>query len=130
MQKLTAVLAIIQQNNKILLTKRVEDEGGKYHGHWQTPGGGIEPGENAEQAVIREMIEELGLTVKIINKHTKIVTVSDEFREISFDSFYCELPIGSTIILNEEASEYKWFMIEEALKMDLTPASRILLTQL
>jgi ADP-ribose pyrophosphatase YjhB (NUDIX family) len=44
--------------NKVLLIKR--GNGGDYPGHWAFPGGHIEPGETAEQAAVRECVEEVG----------------------------------------------------------------------
>jgi len=55
------VRAIIIQGDKILLINRVK----KDDNYWVFPGGGIEPGESKEVAVVRECKEELGLNVKV-----------------------------------------------------------------
>ncbi len=54
------VRAIIIRQNKILLIKRVKPN----ETYWVIPGGGIEKGETKEQALIREIKEELGLDIK------------------------------------------------------------------
>lgn len=54
------VRAIIVKDNKIILTKRVKPN----ETYWVFPGGGIEQGETKEQALIREIKEELGLDIK------------------------------------------------------------------
>lgn len=53
------VRAIIIQDNKIILIKRVKPN----ETYWVFPGGGIEKGETKEQALIREIKEELGLDI-------------------------------------------------------------------
>ncbi|QUW20294.1 NUDIX domain-containing protein [Sporosarcina sp. Marseille-Q4063] len=53
--------SIIIENNKVALIKRVRD-GQTYY---VFPGGGIESGETAEQAAIRETFEELGVIIKV-----------------------------------------------------------------
>ena len=56
--------SIIIENNKVALIKRVRD-GQTYY---VFPGGGIESGETAEQAAIRETFEELGVVINVKRK--------------------------------------------------------------
>ena len=51
-----AAKAVIIKNDKVLLTKDSEDIG------WTFPGGGIDIGENVDQAIIRELSEEIGIS--------------------------------------------------------------------
>ena len=62
--KLTLVVAValIDQDNRILLAQR--PEGKQLAGLWEFPGGKVEPGERPEETLIRELQEELGITVK------------------------------------------------------------------
>lgn len=55
--------AIIVSNGRVLMVRRAIGEGELL---WQFPAGGIEPGEGAEDAAVRETLEETGLTVKAI----------------------------------------------------------------
>ena len=50
------------QEGRFLLTSR--PEGKVYAGHWEFPGGKLEAGETVEQALRRELIEELGITIE------------------------------------------------------------------
>lgn len=56
-----AVGVLIGPDGRFLLTSR--PEGKVYAGHWEFPGGKVEPGETVEQALRRELHEELGITI-------------------------------------------------------------------
>jgi 8-oxo-dGTP diphosphatase len=56
-----AVGVLIDQDGRFLLTSR--PEGKLYAGHWEFPGGKVEAGESIEQALRRELHEELGITI-------------------------------------------------------------------
>ncbi|WP_134500143.1 (deoxy)nucleoside triphosphate pyrophosphohydrolase [Microvirga pakistanensis] len=62
--KLTLVVAValVDTDNRILLAQR--PEGKQLAGLWEFPGGKVEPGERPEETLIRELGEELGITVK------------------------------------------------------------------
>ena len=57
---------LIVENDKILLIKR--KNASLFDGMWTNPGGKIEPGENIEDAVVREVFEEVGVKVRVIQK--------------------------------------------------------------
>jgi 8-oxo-dGTP diphosphatase len=56
-----AVGVLIDPDGRFLMTSR--PEGKVYAGHWEFPGGKVEPGESIEQALRRELHEELGITI-------------------------------------------------------------------
>ncbi len=56
-----AVGVLIDPLERFLLTSR--PDGKVYAGHWEFPGGKVEPGESVEQALRRELHEELGITI-------------------------------------------------------------------
>ena len=56
-----AVGVLIDGDGSFLLTSR--PDGKVYAGYWEFPGGKVEPGENIEQALRRELHEELGITI-------------------------------------------------------------------
>lgn len=65
MLKLTLVVAcaLIDADNRVLIAQR--PEGKAMAGLWEFPGGKLEPGERPEQALVRELKEELGIETKI-----------------------------------------------------------------
>lgn len=77
MKHIEVVAAIIQDGEKILATQRGY---GELAGGWEFPGGKIEPGESREDALVRELREELAVKIDI---ERFIATV-----EYAYDSFY------------------------------------------
>jgi 8-oxo-dGTP diphosphatase len=59
-----AVGVLVQPDGRFLLTTR--PPGKAYAGHWEFPGGKVEPGETVEQALVRELQEELGITAQAV----------------------------------------------------------------
>ena len=57
-----AVGAVIVEDGRLLLVQRAKDPGA---GQWAVPGGQVEPGESLEQAVRREVAEEVGVAVDV-----------------------------------------------------------------
>ena len=64
-----AVGILLRSDGAMLLSTR--PPGKAYAGYWEFPGGKIEPGENVEQALRRELIEELGVTIGAV-QHWKV----------------------------------------------------------
>lgn len=62
MKELYVVAAIIKKDNKILATQRGY---GEFEGLWEFPGGKIEEGETKEEALVREIKEELNADIKV-----------------------------------------------------------------
>lgn len=100
------VLGIVIYKKKILIVRRKVKEGNLF---WQFPGGEIESNETEEQAVIRELKEETGLSCKAnkllgkrVHPHTN--------REMLY--FACNFISGEILISDEDLSEAKWVNIE------------------
>ena len=55
-------VAVIVKDDRVLISKRAENV--HQGGLWEFPGGKVEAGENGEQALLREIKEELGITIK------------------------------------------------------------------
>ncbi len=60
-----AVGVLIQPDGRFLLTSR--PPGKVYEGYWEFPGGKLEPGESVEQALRRELLEEIGVCVGAVH---------------------------------------------------------------
>lgn len=60
---LVSAVALVDQDNRVLLQQR--PEGKQLAGLWEFPGGKVEPGETPEQALVRELNEELGIDIRL-----------------------------------------------------------------
>lgn len=108
---------ITNRENKILLVKNPRKG-------WEYPGGIIEPGETLPQGLIREIREETGVDVQIVNvvgiysntKKKKGYNGVKEVPTIVTIDFICKY-ISGDLRTSEESVEVKWFTKEEALKI-------------
>jgi 8-oxo-dGTP pyrophosphatase MutT (NUDIX family) len=117
-----AVRAFLFKDNKFCLIHiDGEDKFGKRN-HYETPGGGVENGENLITALKREMSEETGFEIDNI---TEIGKISIEYKLVNRideeNYFYCEACAKhETHLLEYEKSLFKelnWFTINEAIEM-------------
>jgi len=119
---LVGATAIITNNKKQILLSKRKNHGLFYPGYWNLPGGLIELGETAEQAVQREVKEEIGVTIKPI-KYTgkyyeKIIYKNKKVYETITLPFYSKIIKGKPKPL-DETIEVKWFNPKEIKKMKL-----------
>ncbi len=119
------VLAIIIERDKYLLTKRQEidkDDPKDFYNKWQLVGGGIDFGETAQEALLREVEEEVGLKVKIVLIVPYILnSVRPNWQGHGF-VFLCRPQlVRFNVRLNHESSEYRWFTFQEILKLKTLP---------
>lgn len=114
--------ALIIQDQKILVAQNnpTSDQAGK----WEFPGGKIKPNETAEECIVREIMEELELSV----------SVSCKLEEVAYDygrkiirliPFICEIKGGEIVLHDHQA--IKWLSREELNDVDFSAADRALL---
>ena len=106
MKRIEVVAAIIKKDNKILSTERGY---GDLEGYWEFPGGKIEPGENKEQALKREIMEEMNVEIKVGDFITTVEYDYPDFH-LTMHSFICELE-GDFKLLEHHAA--KWLTRDE-----------------
>ena len=116
MKTIRVVAAIIRKDNKIFATQRGY---GDFKDGWEFPGGKIEPGETPQQALAREIREELDTTIKI---GELIETVEYDYPDfhLSMDCFWCEVVSGDLVLL--EAQEARWLTKDELDSVKWLPA--------
>lgn len=97
----------ITQKKKIFATARGY---GEFKGLWEFPGGKIEAGETPQQALYREIMEELDTKIKV---YDLIDTVEYDYPDfhLSMDCFWCEVIEGNLILKEAEAA--KWLTREK-----------------
>jgi len=116
MKTIKVVAAIIKSDNKIFATQRGY---GDFKDKWEFPGGKIEAGESPEQALVREIMEELNTTIHV---DEFIQTVEYDYPEfhLSMDCFLCSVVEGELTLL--EAEDARWLSKEELYSVEWLPA--------
>ncbi len=121
MKKLEVVAAIIKENDKYFTTQRGY---GEYKGWWEFPGGKIENGESKEEALKREIREELATEIEIDRFITTVQFDYPEFHLI-MHCFICHITAGQPQLL--EAKAAKWLDKNDLESIEWLPADRAIL---
>ncbi|MGQ9469065.1 MAG: NUDIX hydrolase [Nitrososphaerales archaeon] len=127
---MVGVGAFIEKNGSVLLVKR-EHEPGK--GKWSLPGGLVNLGERINDAIKREVEEEVGLKVDVV----KIVDVFDSIVYDDKDKIrfhyvivgFMVKVVGGEVRGSKEASQVKWFKAEELKDLEMTITTKKLLKE-
>ena len=128
MKTVKVVAAIIcddmKEKNKIFATARGY---GDLKGGWEFPGGKVESGETPQQALIREIIEELDTEIKV---GELIDTVEYDYPtfHLSMDCFWAEVKAGHLELKEAEAA--KWLTKDQLDSIDWLPADILLIDQI
>ena len=118
------VLAYIRVNHQILMLYRNKKEVDINKGKWIGIGGHIEKGETKETALIREIKEETGLTVKHFEYRGKLLFVNDDFEEIMY--LYLVDSVSGELIGCDEG-ELKWIKEEDVMSLDMWEGDKVFL---
>lgn len=118
MNTIRVAAAVIRKDNKIFATARGY---GDYKGWWEFPGGKIEAGETPQEALKREIMEELNTEILVGDL---IDTVEYDYPQfhLSMDCFWCSVVEGDLEL--KEASEAKWLTLETLDSVQWLPADK------
>ena len=116
MKCIEVVAAVIYQDGKVLAAQRGY---GEFKGGWEFPGGKIEPGETQEQAIIREIQEEMAATIEVVEK---LGTVEYDYPtfHLTMHCFWTTVKDGKLQLLEHEGA--KWVDKETIHTVDWLPA--------
>jgi 8-oxo-dGTP diphosphatase len=118
------VAAVIRDGDRIYATQRGY---GEYKDGWEFPGGKIEPGETPEEALVREIREELAVTIEVGEKISTIEYDYPKFH-LSMDCFWCRIVDGEIHLQEHEAA--RWLTKEDLAAVDWLPADRRLIAEM
>jgi 8-oxo-dGTP diphosphatase len=121
METKNVVAAIIRKGDKIFATQRGY---GEFKDWWEFPGGKIEHGESAEEALRREIMEELDADIYILKKLRTVEWDYPSFH-LKMQCFVCSL-IHDALHLNEHESA-RWLGVGELDSVQWLPADKILM---
>lgn len=124
MKRIKVVAAVIKRDDMIFATKRGY---GDFKGWWEFPGGKIEEGETPQQALVREIKEELAVTIKVGDLITTIEYDYPTFH-LSMDCFWADIAAGELQLKEAEAA--KWLSKDELDTVNWLPADRELIERI
>ena len=138
MKTIRVVAAVIKAVNKtgesiIFVTQRGY---GEFKGGWEFPGGKIEEGETAREAIVREIREELDTEIAVgdligtIEVGEYIDTIEYDYPafHLSMDCFWCEVLNGDLVLKEHEAA--KWLTKEKLNEVEWLPADITLIEEI
>ena len=116
-------IAVVQQGDGFLIGQR--PDGVALAGYWEFPGGKVEAGERAEDAAVRECLEEAGLVVQVVDEYPAHVQQYDHDK-VSLRFFRC--------LVSEERSvpnePFRWVPRSDLAKYEFPKGNRGLLALL
>lgn len=120
MKTIKVAAAIIIHDNKIFATQRGY---GEFKDGWEFPGGKIEEGETPQEALAREIKEELDTEIEVKDFLETVEYDYPEFH-LSMDCFFCTIKSGELVLKEHEAA--KWLTAETLDSVDWLPADQAL----
>ena len=121
---ISVVAAVIRDGERVFATQRGY---GEFKDGWEFPGGKIEPGETPEEALVREIREELDTEISVGKLIDRIEYDYPTFH-LSMDCFWCEILSGDLVL--KEAEDAKWLTKETLDSVDWLPADITLIEQI
>ena len=124
MKTVSVVAAVIKDKDRIFATARGY---GEYKGWWEFPGGKIEQGETPQQALIREIKEELDTEIRV-GELIDIIEYDYPTFHLSMDCFWAEVVAGNLVL--KEAAAAKWLTKETLDSVEWLPADITLIDKI
>lgn len=124
MKTIEVVAAIIKNNGKIFATQRGY---GDFRGYWEFPGGKIESGESSQEALVREIKEELNIDILVGELVDTIEYDYPQFHLI-MHCFICTF-ISGELVLNEHESA-RWLTKDTLDSVEWLPADITLIDKI
>ncbi len=121
---INVVAALIRDGKRVFTTARGY---GNYKGWWEFPGGKVEPGESPEDALVREIREELDSEISVDEYISTIEYDYPEFH-LSMRCYWCSLISGDIVL--KEAEDAKWLDVETIDSVKWLPADITLIDEI
>jgi len=124
---LVVAVALVDSDGRVLIAQR--PEGKQLAGLWEFPGGKLEPGERPEEALIRELREELGIEVKA----SCLAPLT--FASHAYDDFHLLMPLyicrrWEGFVTSREGQALKWVKPAKLRDFPMPPADEPLIPHL
>ena len=124
MKTIRVVAALIFHKGKLFATQRGY---GEWQDYWEFPGGKIEPGETPQEALVREIREELDVGIAVLS-HACDVEYDYPAFHLSMQCFRCGIISGQLKLMEHEAA--RWLGREDLRTVNWLPADLIILPEI
>lgn len=118
------VAAVIKEGDRIFATQRGY---GEFKGGWEFPGGKIEEGETPQEALIREIMEELETEI-VVGELIDTIEYDYPTFHLLMDCFWAEIVSGAVVLKEHEAA--KWLVKDELDSVEWLPADITLIQKI
>lgn len=123
-KSIQVVAALIRRGDEVFATQRGY---GNYKDWWEFPGGKIEAGETKEQALVREIREELAADISVENYLTTVEYDYPEFH-LSMACYWCSVRDGQLTLLEHEAA--RWLPLTCLRQVNWLPADVLVIEEI
>lgn len=124
MKTIEVVAALIVHDRRIFATQRGY---GDWKGYWEFPGGKVEPGESPEDALVREIREELATEISV-GRHVTTIEWDYPAFHLSMRCYLCSVVSGSLTLLEHESAA--WLDREHLGDVQWLPADKSVMSEI
>ena len=124
---LQVVGAIIVKDGRILAVKRGENKNEAVAFKYEFPGGKIEKGETPQQALKRELVEEMNYDIEVGEEFMSVAYEYDDVI-VNLHTYLC-IPVSDTYTLNEHIDD-EWLLPSELMNVEWAPADITIISNL
>ena len=123
-KRIKVVAALIVKDDKVFATQRGY---GDYKDWWEFPGGKVEAGETPEEALAREIREELAADISVGEYLTTVEYEYPEFH-LSMACYWCSVREGHLTLLEHEAA--RWLPLDDLRQVNWLPADVLVIEEI
>ena len=123
-KRIKVVAALIVKDDKVFATQRGY---GDYKDWWEFPGGKVEAGETPEEALAREIREELAADISVGEYLTTVEYEYPEFH-LSMACYWCSVREGHLTLLEHEAA--RWLPLNDLRQVNWLPADVLVIEEI
>jgi len=122
---LLVTAAVVFDGDKVLITRRPDDS--RHAGLWEFPGGKIDPGESPEEALCREISEELNAEIRVVEIFD-VAFYRYDWGPVLILAYTCQLLTKT--LHNIGVAEHRWVHPQELSNFPILPADRPIISRL
>jgi mutator protein MutT len=125
LKEVDIVVGLCERDGRFLFLQR-KDTDERWDKKWEFPGGKIDPDEHPDDAIVREVLEETGLTIlhhRHVLTHVHDWKRPNEILRVTLQCYYCEMHGGEVVREEDKTHAHIWVTPEESLTLDSLEAN-------